>query len=253
MDRSRMAAGLGALVAATAMLAGAAQAQTLTLLSEQNPPFNYQDGGKPAGMSTEVVTELLKRANLSARFEFVAWDAGYKRAQFEKDTCLFSTARLDNRELLFRWVGPLATNRWILVGKADFPVAPKALGDLRRYKIGVVKSDAKAEFLNERGLTNQIEATSEVLLPPKLLLKKEDPQHIDLWVSGQYTWRGIAERAKAPPVKPVFTVTEQQLYLACSTWMSGDSLKRLDTAMQAMNKEGVTAKILAEGEKRHAK
>lgn len=252
MDRCRKSARLAAWLASGVMLAGMAQAQQLTLLAEQNPPFNYQEGGKPAGMSTEVVNELLKRANLAARFEFVAWDAGYKRAQFEKDTCLYSTARLDNRELLFRWVGPLATNRWILVGKEDFPVAPKALADLRRYKIGVVKSDAKAEFLNERGLTNQIEAASEVLLPPKLLLKKEDPQHIDLWVSGQYTWRGVAARAKAPPVKPVFTVTEQQLYLACSTWMSGDSLKRLDAAMQAMNRDGVTAKIIAEAEKRLA-
>ena len=67
MDRNGKTAVLAAWLASGLMLVGIAQAQQLTLLAEQNPPFNYQEGGKPAGMSTEVVNELLKRANLKAK------------------------------------------------------------------------------------------------------------------------------------------------------------------------------------------
>ena len=41
---------------AVAMTAPAADA--LTLLTEENPPFNYTEKGKVAGLSTEVVSEL---------------------------------------------------------------------------------------------------------------------------------------------------------------------------------------------------
>ena len=45
-----------------------AQAQSITFLTEENPPFNFTQGGKPAGISTEMITEMIKRADIKARF-----------------------------------------------------------------------------------------------------------------------------------------------------------------------------------------
>src|SRR5262245_23960795 len=98
----------GISVIALAVWAGAAQAQSITFLTEQNPPFNFAQGGKPAGISTDIVNEMVKRAGVAAKFEVMAWDRAYRQAQSEKDTCLYSTARLENRENLFTWIGPIA-------------------------------------------------------------------------------------------------------------------------------------------------
>jgi len=232
--------------------AGAAQAQTIAFLTEQNPPFNFAQGGKPAGISTDIVNEMNKRAGVTGRFEILPWDGAFRRAQTDKDTCLYSTARLENREKLFRWIGPIATNKWVLIARKDFTGTIKSDADARKYKIGAVKTDAKAEFLRAKAITNIFESDSEAQIPPKLFLRKDDPARIDLWVSGLYSYRTVADKARAGSVKVVHVVGEQELYVACSPRTSDSAFKKLDAAVQAMRKDGSMAKLTAEGEKSFA-
>lgn len=245
------AAGLAAIALGASI--GAAQAQTITFLTEQNPPFNFSQGAAPAGISTDVVNETLKRAGLMGRFEFLAWDRAYLRAQTEKDTCLYSTGRLENRENLFGWIGPIATNKYVLVAKADFPGVIKTDADVRKYKIGAVRMDAKAEFLRTKAITNIFESEREEQIPPKLFLKKDDPARIDLWVSGLYSYKAAAEKAKVAGVKPVYAVGQQDLYLACSPRTAKAAFKKLGDAFQSMRKDGTVARVAAEAEKRFAR
>lgn len=232
---------------------GAAQAQSITFLTEQNPPFNFAQDGKPAGISTDVVNEMIKRAGVKASFEILPWDKAYLRAQTDKETCLYSTARLENRETLFSWIGPIATNRWVLVAKGDFPGTIKSDADARKYKIGAVRSDAKVEFLRAKAITNIFESDSEAQIPPKLFLKKDDPARIDLWVSSLYAYKAVAEKAKVASVKAVYTVGGQELFLACNPRTSGEAFKRLRAAEQSMRKDGALDRLIAEGEKRLVK
>jgi polar amino acid transport system substrate-binding protein len=231
----------------------AAHAQSMTFLTEENPPFNFSQGGKPAGMSTDVLNEMIKRAGISARFEILPWDSAYRRAQADKDTCLYSTARLENRERLFGWIGPIATNKYVLVAKNDFTVPIKTDADARKYKIGAVRSDAKAELLRSRAMTNIVESDTEAQIPPKLFLKKDDPQHIDMWVSGLYTYKVVAENAKVTGLKTVYVVHDQPLFLSCSPRTADAAFKKLDTALQAMRKDGTWARLVGQGGKSDAK
>ena len=112
--RLRRALPLLALVVLSAPVAA------VTLLTEENPPFNFTEEGRLVGMSSEIVLEAARRANLPVKTEVLPWERAYLRAQAERDTCLFSTARLENRERLFVWVGPIATNLWALFGRAAF-------------------------------------------------------------------------------------------------------------------------------------
>jgi polar amino acid transport system substrate-binding protein len=240
---------------AIALIAAAstAQAQSITFLTEHNPPFNFAEGGKPAGISTDVVNEMVKRAGVKAGFEVLPWNDAYRRAQIDKETCLYSTARLENREQLFSWIGPIATNRWVLVAKDDFAGSITKDADARKYKIGAVRADAKVEFLRAKAITNIFESDSEAQIPPKLFLKKDDPARVDLWVSSQYAYKATAEKAKVAGVKAVYTVGGQQLYIACSPRTSGDAFKRLRAADQSMRKDGTLDRLIAEGEKRLVK
>jgi polar amino acid transport system substrate-binding protein len=245
----------GAIISAIALVAAvnAAQAQSITFLTEENPPFNFAQEGKPAGISTGVMNEMVRRAGVIARFEILPWKSAYRRAQVDKDTCLYSTARLENRERLFRWIGPVATNKWVLVAKSDFPGTIRNDADARKYKIGAVKADAKAEFLRSKAITNIFDSDSEVQIPPKLFLMKDDPARIDLWVSGLYAYKTVAEKARVTGVKAVYFVGEQQLYLACSPRTSDGAFTKLSAADQSMRKDGSWDKLIAAGEKRFAK
>jgi polar amino acid transport system substrate-binding protein len=245
------AAGLAAIGLAFAVQA--VQAQSVTLLTEENPPFNFLQRGKPAGVSTDVLNEMVKRAGIKARFEILPWDNAYRRAQAEKNTCLYSTARIDVRERLFRWIGPIATNKYVLVAKNDFPASIRTVTDARKYKIGAVKTDVKAELLRQQAITAIVEFDTEAEIPPKLFLKKDDPQHIDLWVSGLYTYNTVAEKAKVTGLKTVFVAGEQPLFVACSPQTSDDAFTKLDAAFQTMRKDGSWGKLVSEGENRVVK
>ena len=60
-----------------------------------------------------------------------------------------------------------------------------------------------------------MEFDAEAQIPPKLLLKKGDPERIDMWVSGLYTYNTVAEKAKVSSIKTVFVAGQQPLFLAC--------------------------------------
>ncbi len=238
-----------ALLAANAHIS---QAGTLSFLTEENPPFNYVENGKLTGSVTEIVMQIASRAGQPVTTEVLPWDTAFMRVQAEKNSCLFSTARLENRERLFLWVGPLATNPWVLYAKGDFAVPIKALKDLAPYRIGAVTRDAKGEFLRENAITNLKFVRDDRDNPPRLLLPVDNPDHIDLWITGLYSAREIAKKAKVTGVKLVFIAAEQPLYLACNPQTDRATIKALADALEALKADGTVARVNASYEAKFA-
>jgi polar amino acid transport system substrate-binding protein len=241
-------------LAATALAAigMASQAAALTLLTEENPPFNYIENGKLTGLVADLVVDAMKRANVPYTVEVLPWNRAYTRTQAERDTCLFATARLDHREKLFQWVGPLANNLWGIYGKGDFAGTVRLLNDLKPYRIGGVVNDAKVEYLKENGVTNIKQALEDRINPPRLFLARDDPNRIDLWVTGYFGAREVAKSVKVSDVKLVFIVREIPLYLACSPLTSPSVVKALSDAVDKMRAEGVLTRLATAYEKRFA-
>ncbi|HXZ95785.1 MAG TPA: transporter substrate-binding domain-containing protein [Burkholderiales bacterium] len=225
-------------------------ASALKLLTEENPPLNYTENGKLTGMGTEVVKEMSQRANVPVKIEVMVWADAYKRVQTDKETCLYSTARLPNRELVFKWVGPIAVNKWGLFSKSGFSQPIKTLADVRPYRIGGVTRDAKTEYLKQKGITNIFEVADDKLNPPKLTLNRKEPQRIDLWITSVAGAKEIAAQAKAPDVKLVFLVRKVDSYLACNPRTSEATLKALSAALDEIKKDGTFKKIVDRYESR---
>lgn len=225
-------------------------ALALKLLTEENPPLNYTEGKKLTGMATEVVQEMGKRAKMKLDFEVMAWNKAYEKAQADKETCLYSTARLPNRENAFKWVGPIAANKWGLFALGGFTPTIKSLADARPFRIGGVVRDAKTEHLKQNGVTNIFEVEDDRLNPGKLTLNRKEAQKIDLWITSVATAKQVAARAKVKDIKLVFAVREAESYLACSPRTSAATLKALADALDGMKKDGSYGKITASYENR---
>jgi len=227
-------------------------AAALTLLTEENPPFNYSENGKVVGLVADLVLETARRASVPYTVEMLPWERAYGRAQSERDTCLFATARLPNREKLFSWVGPFASNLWAVYGRGDFAGAIRTLAELKPYRIGGVTNDAKVEYLRENGVTNIATVPDDRQNPPRLMLAKGDRNHVDLWVTGYYGAREVARAAKATDVKLVFIVRDIPLYLACSPQTPAATVRALSDALERIRAEGLPAKAAAEYGKKFA-
>jgi polar amino acid transport system substrate-binding protein len=222
----------------------------LTLLTEENPPFNYTDDGRIVGSATEIVAAIVKEAGLPVRQEILPWDTAFRRAQAEKDTCVFATARLENRERLFLWVGPLANSYWGVFARGGFAQPIRSLADLKPYRVGGVVNDAKIEYLQENNITNTKALAEDRFNPPRLMLPPEDPNHIDLWITNLYAAPTVAKSAKVTDVKLVFVAREVPVYLACSPQTSPTIIKALTDAFDQVNARGLPARVVAEYEKK---
>jgi polar amino acid transport system substrate-binding protein len=220
-------------------------AQPLTLVTEENPPFNYTVDGKPAGMSTEIILEMARRAGVALQIRSLPWSDAYEQGQTRSDTCIYSMSRLPNRERLFAWVGEIGVNKWAVFGKTDFSKPVKSLADVRPFKVGGVAADSKVEFLRTNAVTNIKEVPRDELNPPRLFLERTHPDHIDLWVTGMYAADDVAAKAKAGPVKLVYVIREQPLWLACSPRTAGDTVKQLAAALNSMQKDGTYQRIVS--------
>jgi polar amino acid transport system substrate-binding protein len=251
--KSRLARGsatllLAALVAVA--VPAAALAAPLALLTEENPPFNYTQKGKLEGSAAEVVRDMASRAGVPAKFEVLPPDKAFVRAQAARDTCVFATPRLENRERLFAWIGPIATNLWAIYGRGDFAPSIRALKDLAPYRIGAVSRDPKGEFLRENGVTDVRAFRDDAQNPQRLFLARDNPDHIDLWITDLHSGRAVAKAAKVTDIKLVFIAGEQPLFLACSPQTDLQIVKALSEALDAMKADGSFGRITAEYDRR---
>ena len=219
----------------------------LVLLTENFPPYNMAKNGKNFaqgdninGIATDIVREIFQRAgvtySLTLRFP---WERVYKLALENPGYGAFVMARLPDREKLFKWVGPIGPDDWILLAKADSKITLETLNDARKYTIGAYKGDAIAETLTKQGLK------PVVVLRDQDNAKKLVSGQIDLWATGDPAGRYLARQEGVTGLKTVLRFNSAELYLALNKDVSDDVVARLQDALDQLRKEGVVDEIMA--------
>ncbi len=225
---------LACLLCATA---SSARADGLILTTEDYPPFNFSRDGAVAGLSTDLLRHVLERAEVPGQFALYPWLRAYGAAQNDTDTCVYSTTRTPQREPLFKWVGPLVYNDWVLFAPPDSQAAPTALEDVRNAVIGGYQGDATAVYLRDQGFRVD-DVTSDRLNPRKLLSGR-----IDYWATGRLSGEFLARQEGVTGLQAVLTFKHVPLYLACNKTVSDQTIGRLNDALRALTDEGVTDRI----------
>ena len=114
----------------------------LTVLTEDLPPLNYVNNGVLVGPSVEIVREIIKRLGIKEKVQVYPWARAYKMALEEKNIVLFGMTYTEVRKEKFKWVGPLAIKRDILVGKKNSSIKIKTLEDATKVRrIGTLRDD----------------------------------------------------------------------------------------------------------------
>ncbi|NWL18429.1 substrate-binding periplasmic protein [Pseudomonas umsongensis] len=218
----------------------------LVLLTENFPPYNMAKNGKNFaqdeninGIAVDIVREMFKRANvtysLTLRFP---WERVYKLALENPGYGAFVMARLPDRERLFKWVGPIGPDDWIMLAKADSKISLENLEDARKYRIGAYKGDAIAETLAKQGLK------PIVVLRDQDNAKKLVSGQIDLWATGDPAGRYLARQDGVNGLKTVLRFNSAELYLALNKDVPQATVAKLQAALDQMRKDGVVDEIM---------
>ena len=121
------------------------QIKSITYLTENYPPLNYEQEGELHGVSVDILEALFGKMNVNLSRNDVTlknWADAYQQTLNEEHTMLFSTARLPARESLFKWVGPIAPEKNIVVGLTASNITINSTSDLNNHTVGVIEDYA---------------------------------------------------------------------------------------------------------------
>jgi polar amino acid transport system substrate-binding protein len=220
----------------------------LTILTENLPPLNYVKDGVLVGPSVEIVREIQRRVGSHEQIKVYPWARAYKMALEEENVVLFSTTHTEERHDKFKWVGPLATKRDILVAKKGSGIKIGSLEDAKKVKrIGTVRDDSKEEYLKGKGFTNLEPVSDEQKNAQKLVLGR-----IDLWVQKKPGLRTICELAGVDydEIEEVYNLREIELMIAFSKKTSDSIVQKWRDAFNEMVADGTIMKIRMEWNKK---
>lgn len=225
--------------------------EDLIYITEQFPPFNFQQEGKLQGISVDLLERMLGHMNLTlnrSEIKLLPWDQGYRMALEENNTVIFSTGRLPERESLFKWVGPISPIKVVLFALKERHIEIDSPEDLRDMKIGVVRDSAEGPLVVKAGANSSSLAkrnnTDE-------LIDMLRAGTIDAWAYPDLIGMRLLEEAglSAEEYDIVYQLgTETPLYYAFNKNTSGSTVQAFQQALN-LTKKGKEADGISDFEK----
>jgi polar amino acid transport system substrate-binding protein len=191
-------------------------AKDLTYITEQYPPYNFQEDGRLQGISVDLLEKVWEKMNVNlnrSAILLLPWTEGYERTLKENNTVLFTTWRIPEREQLFKWVGPVASGRNVLLAKGDKNINITAPEDLEKYRIGGLKNDIGLQMLLDKGVKKEdlvLENTS------KPIIEMLENGSIDAWAYNDLAgiWLIQQSGANASIYKVAYVLSQGDGYYA---------------------------------------
>jgi polar amino acid transport system substrate-binding protein len=216
-------------------------AAELVILTENLPPLNYLENDVLVGPSVEIVQAIQKRVDSDEPIQVYPWARAYKRALVEENVILFGMTFTKDRKPKFKWVGPLATKRDILVARKDAGFRINSLEDARKVKrIGTLRDDTREILLKSYGFSNLESVSDEQLNAKKLALGR-----IDLWAYKIPGLRTVCDLAGVDHTQfvEVLHLRETKLMIAFSKNTSDAIVRQWQAAFDEISADGTILQI----------
>lgn len=220
--------------------------KNLTILTEELPPFNFltQDGVR--GISTDILHLMIVHAGLQDHTDDIQvqpWARAYNTVLSKPNTMLFSVTRTPEREALFKWVGPIISNRNSLIARKDRHIRLATLVDAQKHSLGAIRDYAATQMLLAGGYpADKIETTSDA----KSNLIKLEKGRIDLFVYNEvaFQWMVAKHGLNKNDFETVFVLHEGQLYFALNKDTPDSIVSKLQGSLDSLKKAGDVQRII---------
>lgn len=204
-------------------------------ITEQYPPFNFMEDGQLKGIAVDILEKIFEKnaTGLTRKdIQLFPWARGYTLTLSSPETMLFSTTRTEQRENLFKWVGPIATNRVVLLALKNRNITISSPDDLKKYRFGVIRGDIGEQLLLQTGVdSSKISPVANVTSNIKMMIAGR----IDAWAYGEIVAKWFIKKQGYDPgdFETVHVLLEKgDLYYAFHK-DTPDSL--INTFQQALN------------------
>lgn len=133
---------------------GAAKASIIKAYTEEWPPYNYLRDKEVAGISTDILRAACAIASLECQLQLVPWNRAYKTVQDNRNTLIYTIARIPSREHQFIWIGPILPRTTWIYARAEVADKIRSVKDLEQFKVGVIRAEASLVELTDAGVSS---------------------------------------------------------------------------------------------------
>ncbi|TFH92377.1 substrate-binding periplasmic protein [Vibrio ouci] len=193
-----------------------AQINELTYLTEQYPPYNFEQDGVLQGIAVDVLQAVGKQSQSPItlpQIQLQPWPRAYRATLIKPNTVLFSTTRTPLREHIFQWAGPISPTRIVVLAKRSRNIEINHAMALAQYRIGVIRDDVGEQLLLELGVPRDSMVESSV---PDTLADQLTKERIDLWAYEENVAKWWIKKGgyDAEEYEVVYVLREGELYFA---------------------------------------
>jgi polar amino acid transport system substrate-binding protein len=219
-----------------------AWAAPLEILTDDNPPWSYMENDQVSGLCTDLVKEIQSRVGSHDEIQLIPWQRAYNLALTRPNVALYLTARTDQRDKLFQWVGPLSYATPAFYSLSSSTLSFKNLDEVKAAsRIVVVRGWFTEQVLAKLGFTN-VEAVESPERMIQLLISGRAPLMfaVSESLNSQMARLGVPKSS----VKPVFSTGQRNMnYVAFSLGTPAEVVAHWQFALDGMKQDGTYAAI----------
>lgn len=211
----------------------------LNYLTEEWAPFNYREDGNVTGISVETLEAVFRNIGVNRTLQdvrIVPLAEGFKAAQNNTSTVLFSIVRTPEREPLYKWAGPFTKASFVLYAPVSSNITISSPENLNQYRIGAVRASIENDLLTSQGVNASHIINGQT---PEDLLRMMEEGQIDMWATGDLAGRHQMLQTAADPnaYEIVYTLSENDFYYVFSKDVPDMLVSAFQQALDAVQKQ----------------
>jgi len=181
--------------------------------------------------SRSVVSELLKRSNITFNIEVKPFKRAVYEAKLKRDTCVMPINRNQERETVYKWIGPLFISEFAIYSLEEKNIQVRKLEDIVGQTVIVNRGSHLVEYLKSFKIK-----TLEVGKPEagRLVLFKK---RLNLWAIETHFVNSLNKNIKEK-VRKNFTFSKMLGGLACNKNIDPKLIDTLNKNLRIMYKDG---------------
>ncbi len=224
-------------------------ADGIKIISEDWPPFSYKEKGVIIGFSIEIIEQIVRDTKIEqeGKMEIWPWARAFREIQEKPNILITGMARSEERENLFKWIGPIGPREiWLFRLASREDIVLRSLEDAKSYKTGVVRKTSGAEQLMKNGFLEKkhlqfVSKESQALR--MLLVGRVDFVTFNL-VEMVWQLKQMSPPASMKMVKPALLISgDYQYYFGLSKQIPDSIVSELQKALDQMKRDGRYKKI----------
>lgn len=210
------------------------------IFSAPMPPYSISKGMQLSGISVDILTQIMATAGypLDAKdFKLVQGCYGLRTTQKGPKCIMLNCVKTKTNSPGFKWVGPMTTSKYVLIGKIDAEQDISIPKDLLSRKTATIFNSPPERALMTTGVpSNILKRSSSHVLPLRQLADKKIDYFATRAATATYQMKSLSMEPKDYKIIKVYK--EVPLYFAFSKDTDDALIKKLNEALKALRKPG---------------